>query len=225
MKNNFKQVKRKTQNFTVVDNAILMDKNLSLKAKGLLITLLSLPPGWHFTEKGLSAATGEGLKSVRSGLKELEENKYLFRYQTMGEGGKFGEMNYIVFEEPTEVTANDENVKIVTKVNNDLKVEDAICDEPSFQKVNDVEPLCQKGTTEPTVMPKRDNAKRDNAKRDNPFGTQLNNIYNKELKEIKKTVNINNSSSRFVVGESINFYETLSKDELDYVNNWMNYLD
>lgn len=214
MSKNFKQIKRKTQNFTVVDNAILKNKDLSLKAKGLLITLLSLPPEWHFTEKGLAAATGEGLKSIRSGLKELEDQKYLFRYQLKGEGGKFGEMQYIVFEEPTEVEPEDENVKLVTKhIVQEEKTENEVVESP----------LCQKGITD-TVMPKTDNAKGDNPKTDNPFGTQLNNIPYKELKEIKKKANTNNSTSKFVVGEGTNFYETLSKEELDYVNNWIKYL-
>lgn len=103
---NLKQVKSKTQKFAI-SNDIINNVNLSLKAKGLLITLLSLPTQWHFTEKELSIVTGEGIKSIRSGLKELED-------------GKFGEMNYIVFEEPTDYSeiSNDlieQSFKIITK--------------------------------------------------------------------------------------------------------------
>ena len=77
MQNNFRTIKNKTKNFTIIDNTILQDKNLSLKARGLLCFMLHLPETWIFTEKGLATVTGEGLKSIKSGLKELEDNKYL----------------------------------------------------------------------------------------------------------------------------------------------------
>ena len=103
MQNNFRSVKNKTKNFTIIDNSILQDKNLSLKARGLLCFMLHLPETWVFTEKGLATVTGEGLKSIRSGLKELEKNKYLHRVQVRGKGGSFGSMLYYLFEQPTEM--------------------------------------------------------------------------------------------------------------------------
>lgn len=103
MQNNFRTIKNKTKNFTIIDNAILQDKNLSLKARGLLCFMLHLPETWVFTEKGLATVTGEGLKSIRSGLKELEANKYLYRVQVRGKGGSFGTMMYYLFEQPTEM--------------------------------------------------------------------------------------------------------------------------
>lgn len=104
VQNNFRTVKNKTGNFTIIDNAILRDKNLSLKARGLLCFMLHLPETWVFTEKGLATVTGEGLKSIRSGLKELEDNKYLYRIQ-MRNANKtgFGAMMYYLFEQPTEM--------------------------------------------------------------------------------------------------------------------------
>ncbi len=103
-------VKQKTSNFTIIDNRILKDKNLSLKARGLLCFMLQLPDDWIFTESGLAKVTGEGIRSIRSGLKELMEQKYLYRFQCKNENGSFGSMLYYLFEEPTEITIDGENV-------------------------------------------------------------------------------------------------------------------
>lgn len=105
-------VKQKTSNFTIIDNRILQDKNLSLKARGLLCFMLQLPDDWIFTESGLAKVTGEGIRSVRSGLKELMEQKYLYRFQCKNENGSFGSMLYYLFEEPTEITINGESMGI-----------------------------------------------------------------------------------------------------------------
>ena len=103
-------VKQKSSNFTIISNDILRDKNLSLKARGLLCFMLHLPEDWVFTEKGLATVTGEGLKSIKSGLKELEAQKYLYRIQIRGTGGSFGSMMYYLFEEPTELQIQGEDV-------------------------------------------------------------------------------------------------------------------
>ncbi|WP_317327182.1 helix-turn-helix domain-containing protein [Turicibacter sanguinis] len=110
MQNNFRTIKNKTKNFTIIDNAILQDKNLSLKARGLLCFMLHLPENWVFTEKGLATATGEGLKSIKSGLKELESNKYLYRMQMRNMGGAFSSMIYYLFEQPTEMKIEGKSV-------------------------------------------------------------------------------------------------------------------
>ncbi len=102
----------------MIQNSLIRDNNLSLKARGLLIFMLQLPEDWTFTEKGLATATGEGLKSVRSGLKELEEYKYLYRVQARGENGqRFGSMLYYLFEEPTEMLLDG---KEITSQNNQI---------------------------------------------------------------------------------------------------------
>lgn len=91
--------KHKNSNFTVVDNDILKNKNLSLKAKGLLIMLLSLPDDWEFSEAGLTVLSKDGRDGLRSGLKELETFGYLKRTQEIS-GGKFGRIIYNIFEIP-----------------------------------------------------------------------------------------------------------------------------
>lgn len=102
--NNFRVIKQKTSNFTIVDNKLIRDNNLSLKARGLLVFMLQLPDTWEFSEMGLAKVTGEGIRSIRSGIKELMDCKYLYRFQARNEGNTgFGKMVYYLFEEPTDV--------------------------------------------------------------------------------------------------------------------------
>lgn len=95
----------KNNNFSIVSNAIIRDTNLSLKARGLFILMLSLPEGWEFSVRGLSKIAGEGLDAIRSGLHELEEQGYLSRQRKRNAEGKLGDMEYILYEEPQKPKA------------------------------------------------------------------------------------------------------------------------
>lgn len=92
-------VKKKT-NYTTIDNNILKNKNLSLKARGLLVTMLSLPDEWDYTVNGLCSILKDGKSSIQSALKELEENGYLVRVQTKDENGRFSSTDYTLYEIP-----------------------------------------------------------------------------------------------------------------------------
>ena len=63
---------KKTKNYTVMSNHHLRNTNLSLKAKGLLSLMLSLPEEWDYTTKGLSVICKDGVDSITSAIKELE---------------------------------------------------------------------------------------------------------------------------------------------------------
>lgn len=71
----------KTRDFTVMGNTHLRDKNLSLKAVGLLSKMLSFNDGWQFSTRGLATLCKEGPDAILSALKELEENGYLVRHR------------------------------------------------------------------------------------------------------------------------------------------------
>ena len=92
----------KNRNYTTVSNIHIFDKSLSLRAKGLLTQMLALPPDWDFTRSGLVTLNPDGKDSVSSGLKELENRGYLFRYQARGERGRLGKNIYYIFENPQE---------------------------------------------------------------------------------------------------------------------------
>lgn len=87
----------KNENYTTVCNTHLRDKNLSLKAKGLLSMMLSLPDKWHYSVKGLEGICKESKNTINSVLNELEDNNYLVRRRRYC-NGKISEWEYIIFE-------------------------------------------------------------------------------------------------------------------------------
>lgn len=91
--------KRKKRNFTALDNDIFKNRDLSMKAKGLLCTLLSLPDDWEYSISGLASLSKDGKSSIRSTLNELEEMGYFTREERRV-NGQFKGYDYIIYEEP-----------------------------------------------------------------------------------------------------------------------------
>jgi hypothetical protein len=89
----------KTENYTVMSNFHFKDTRLSLKAKGLLSIMLSLPENWDYNAKGLSTLSTDGEDAVKSALKELEENGYLKR-TSIREKGVIRDWQYDIYENP-----------------------------------------------------------------------------------------------------------------------------
>ena len=89
--------KIKRSSYTVIDNAIFRDRNLSLKAKGLLCQMLSLPDDWDFSINGLATLSRGGVSEVRSTLNELKEAGY-FRREYVRRNGKIAKIEYIISE-------------------------------------------------------------------------------------------------------------------------------
>lgn len=89
--------KEKKGNFTVIDNAIFKDYTLSMKAKGLLCQMLSLPDNWDYSIVGLTRLVSDGESAVRSTLKELEDAGY-FRREQVRENGKIVRIEYVISE-------------------------------------------------------------------------------------------------------------------------------
>ena len=90
----------RTNNYTVMSNYHLRDKNLSLKAKGLLSQMLSLPEDWDYTLAGLARINAEGKDAIRAAVVELEKAGYVQRRQTTDKAGKFGSNEYVIREYP-----------------------------------------------------------------------------------------------------------------------------
>lgn len=93
---------RTQQGYTNVNNVIFRDQRLSLKARGLLCTMLSLPDCWEFSEKGLqSILPADGKTSIRTALKTLEECGYLVRRQ-LRENGKMAGWEWEIYDTPQD---------------------------------------------------------------------------------------------------------------------------
>lgn len=90
----------KKKNFTVMCNYHLRDITISLKAKGLLSIMLSLPDSWDYSIRGLAKICKEGVECVGSTLKELERCGYMQRRQIHGKDGKITDTEYIIYEVP-----------------------------------------------------------------------------------------------------------------------------
>lgn len=90
----------KTRDYTVMSNYHLRDMSLSLKAKGLLSLMLSLPENWDYTMKGLSRICKDGIDSISGGIRELEAHGYLIRERIRNENGQLGAIEYTILEQP-----------------------------------------------------------------------------------------------------------------------------
>lgn len=109
----------KNGNYTVLSNYHFKEKGMSLKAKGLLSLMLSLPEDWDFSAAGLVTLSKDGKDSVNAALKELEKFGYLRRTQGYDESGKFSGYNYEIFERPDDAVIAEAREKAVKKPSTD----------------------------------------------------------------------------------------------------------
>ena len=93
----------KTKDYTVMSNYHLKDGSLSLKAKGLLSVMLSLPDDWDYTLKGLSIISKEGIDAIREAVRELEKAGYILRARSRNEKGQLKGTEYVIYERPQPV--------------------------------------------------------------------------------------------------------------------------
>ena len=90
----------KTRDYTVMANHHLRNTKLSLKAKGLLSLMLSLPEDWDYTTKGLAKICKDGVDSICSTVNELEEHGYVIRERTRNAKGQLTDIQYTILEQP-----------------------------------------------------------------------------------------------------------------------------
>lgn len=103
----------KTDNYTAMSNYHLRDKNLSLKAKGLLSFMLSLPDDWDYSIRGLSAVCKEEKSTIERILKELKDNDYLKIKKLLPNETKTGrfEYEYIIYETPQKTRPQKQGIE------------------------------------------------------------------------------------------------------------------
>jgi hypothetical protein len=90
----------RTRDYTVMSNHHLKNRALSLKAKGLLSMMLSLPDNWDYTTRGLASICREGVDAIGKTLKELENAGYMERRQLRGKDGRITDTEYTIYEQP-----------------------------------------------------------------------------------------------------------------------------
>ena len=116
----------KNRGYTVMSNHHLRNKALSLKAKGLLSQMLSLPEDWDYTLKGLSLINRESIDAIRTAVWELEKAGYIRREQGRDPKGKMADMVYTIYEQPVL-----ENPVLENPTSTDPVLENPTSDNPS----------------------------------------------------------------------------------------------
>ena len=90
----------RTRDYTVMSNHHLRNVALSLKAKGLLSMMLSLPDDWNYTTRGLAKICKEGVDAIGGALRELEREGYIVRHQLRDAQGRISDTEYVIYEQP-----------------------------------------------------------------------------------------------------------------------------
>jgi hypothetical protein len=182
----------KTQNYTVMSNHHLRNAGLSLKAKGLLSQMLSLPEDWDYTLAGLSHINRESVEAIRTAVLELETAGYVVRRQTRGESGRMGTIEYTIYEQPMEpgapplleITATSPSCDfpITVKPTSDKPLSDFPTSENATQLnkevINKEKPNTESSSTESYLIPSPEGEIRKDV-----TGEEAAEIYRKVIKE------------------------------------------
>ena len=132
----------KNKNYTVMSNHHLRNKELSLKSKGLLSLMLSLPEEWDYTLKGLSIICKEGIDAIRMSIVELEKQGYIERRRNRNTKGQLTNTEYIIHEYPITVTPKSEKPML----------ENPILDNPTSEKPTLENPILDNPTQEKPTL-------------------------------------------------------------------------
>ncbi len=154
----------KTKDFTVMSNYHFRDKNISLKARGLLSTMLSLPDDWNFSIEGLAGLCKEGVDSVRSTLNELIKFGYVEKTERIrDEKGRLRGIDYIIHEQSVsqELEGESEESEMPDAEKPELEnieepvLENAVCEEAALKKSVLEDPALNAPVPENPILEKR----------------------------------------------------------------------
>lgn len=118
----------KTRDYTVMANHHLKNRKLSLKAKGLLSVMLSLPETWDYTLRGLACISLESVDAIREAVRELEKAGYVVRSRARNSQGQLKQMEYTIYELPHLPT--EENPALEKPMQAEPTQDDAVQEEP-----------------------------------------------------------------------------------------------
>ena len=145
----------RNKGYTVMSNHHLRNKELSLKAKGLLSQMLSLPEDWDYTLAGLSFIKREKIDAIREAVKELERAGYIVRSRERDEKGRLRGTDYVIFEQPQTPPVSD----LPT-------LENPTLDNPTLEKPTQEKPTLENPTQlnkdiQRTNLPKKEKSNTD----------------------------------------------------------------
>jgi hypothetical protein len=124
----------KTRQYTVMSNYHLRDMSISLKAKGLLSQMLSLPEDWDYTLAGLAYINREKIDAIREAIKELERAGYIVRSRERDEKGRLRGTDYIIYEQPQPSSDEEPHTDEQEPITDLPTLENPILDNPTLEK-------------------------------------------------------------------------------------------
>ena len=151
------RVERKENPFVQVDKGLILDENLSFKAKGILLYFLSKPADWNFYEEEIAQHSKDGITSVRAGIAELIENKYIERRKLRSKGNKFAGYEYVVHEEPFLENPKTESPKTEIPISGNLTLLNNKSTNNDGSNNDDIKPSCRNcESSDDEIKPKKE---------------------------------------------------------------------
>jgi hypothetical protein len=185
----------KNSNYTTIDNSVSKDIKLSLKAKGLLLVIMSLPNDWDFSINGISKICKEGRDSIYSAINELIKNGYCQRVIIKNDKGKIMGSDYTFFESPYTDNPYTDNPDM---------------DNPTQLNTNIIKDLNNKNLK--VIVPKKELDLTTIIKDDNWLGLVKHWLkYKKERRETYKSLMSINTMYKKLIKNSNNDFDTAKK--------------
>lgn len=206
----------KTRDYTVMANHHLRNTELSLKAKGLLSLMLSLPENWDYTTKGLSCICKDGIDSINGTIKELEEQGYVIRKRLRNDKGQLTTTEYTILEQPQSLEISEFPPKWENPI-----LDNPTLEKPIQEKPKQGEPILENPHQLNTYLQTIDKSKTDlfitetsNPYQSNPYGgkkTGYDEIGCETYEEVKEMVYENIEYRHFKQHGSIGMHERLDE--------------
>ena len=190
----------RNKGYTVMSNHHLRNKELTLKAKGLLSQMLSLPEDWDYTLAGLSRINREKIDAIREAVRELERAGYIQRSRERDEKGRLRGADYIIYEKPP-------NLDLPTLEN------------PTLEKPMQEKPMQEKPTLENPMQLNKDISKTDLPKKETS-NTDLSNTHSIPILSPDPSPLESAAEpperKRKEVNDAYKIYEEIIKDNIEY---------
>lgn len=151
-----KHTLKKEKDFVQIPNSILINPDISLKAKGVIVMMLSLPDNWSFSIEGIAGKCKESRACIASAIRELETSGYIKRKMMRGDDGRIIRMEYEIFEEPYNVT-DSEGLKEENSCEDKLCTVNPSMDKPSAENPPMDNPLEENRLVNNTISNKKEN--------------------------------------------------------------------
>ena len=149
----------KNKGYTVMSNHHLRNRDLTLKAKGLLSQMLSLPEDWDYTLAGLSLINREKIDAIREAVRELERAGYIVRSRERDEKGRLRGAEYVIYEQPQPPTLDLPTLENPTLDNPTL--ENPTQEKPTQEKPTLENPMQLNKDIQKTDLPKKEKSNTD----------------------------------------------------------------